>query len=111
LRHFDIDSNNDNIITYFYNGADSWKQDDSISQKKEEDEIYKVVKGTPIPVSYLYKENKPVKFVKGVNETSLQFSLNYKLMFADVQDYKLYKSSIDTKKERFANAGELIDYQ
>lgn len=32
-------------------------------------------------------------------------------MFADVQDYKLYKSSLDTKKERFANASELIDYQ
>lgn len=32
-------------------------------------------------------------------------------MFAEVHDYKLYKSSIDTKKERFASTSELIDYQ
>jgi hypothetical protein len=116
----EIEEDIDDIITFFYLEVDNVpdhpenvktpKSLEAIQTKKDE-ELRKIVANTPRMHTDLEKDGVPLVFVRKQNETSFKFSLSKNLMFVDVNNYKLFKSFLNTTQKEFGNVHDVTSYQ
>ena len=80
-------------------------------KKSVGDDIQNIVNDVPQSWTDLVDKGLLVILQKNGNEISLKISWSKKLMFADIHNYKLFKTDLNTTEQRFSNISEVVDHQ